>query len=130
MTVRTSRERSLLAALFAAVAVLVFSILGDGPSGLASALAITAPGGTIVQVGMLPRGDSPAPLNRVVAKELRVIGTFRFYREYAEAVAALVDGRVDVTPMLTHQFAFSDVLKAFAVAADRRQAMKVTLSPE
>src|SRR4051794_13547993 len=27
------------------------------PSGLASALAITAPGGTIVQVGMLPRGD-------------------------------------------------------------------------
>jgi|KBSMisStaDraftv2_1062788.scaffolds.fasta_scaffold34839_2 L-idonate 5-dehydrogenase len=100
------------------------------PSGLASALAITAPGGTIVQVGMLPRGDSPAPLNRVVAKELRLIGTFRFDREYADAVDALVEGRIDVAPMITHEFAFSDVLEAFAVAADRRRAMKVTLKPE
>ena len=47
MTVRTSRERSLLAALFAAVAVLVFSILGDGPSGLASASGATGPAAAI-----------------------------------------------------------------------------------
>src|SRR5262249_46951871 len=40
------------------------------PAGLASALAVTAPGGTIVQVGVLPRGDSQAPLNRLMAKEL------------------------------------------------------------
>ena len=100
------------------------------PSGLASALAITAPGGTIVQVGMLPRGDSPAPLNRVVAKELHIVGTFRFYREYAMAVDALVDGRIDVAPMITHEFTFADLLEAFEVAADRRRAMKVTLRPE
>ena len=55
---------------------------------------------------MLPRGDSPAPLNRVVAKELRMIGTFRFDRQYADAVDALIDGRIDVAPMLTHQYAF------------------------
>lgn len=100
------------------------------PSGLASALAMTAPGGTIVQVGMLPRGDTPAPLNRIVAKELRVVGTFRFYTEYEQAVHAIVNGRIDVAPMLTHEFPFADVLEAFAIAADRRRAMKVTLRPE
>jgi threonine dehydrogenase-like Zn-dependent dehydrogenase len=59
-----------------------------------------------------------------------MIGTFRFYREYTDAVGTLVDGRIDVAPMLTHQFAFSDVIEAFAVAADRRRSMKVTLKPE
>jgi threonine dehydrogenase-like Zn-dependent dehydrogenase len=48
----------------------------------------------------------------------------------ADAVDALIDGRIDVAPMLTHQHAFSDVLEAFAVAADRRRSMKVTLKPE
>jgi L-idonate 5-dehydrogenase len=100
------------------------------PSGLASALAVTAPGGTVVQVGVLPRGDSPAPLNRLLAKELRMVGTFRFDREYATAVEVLVGGRIDVAPMLTHDFAFAEVSQAFAVAADRRLAMKVTLRPE
>ena len=100
------------------------------PSGLASALACTGPGGTIVQVGMLPRGDTPAPLNRIVAKELRLVGTFRFDREYDEALEALVSGRIDVAPMLTHDFAFAEVSEAFATASDRRRAMKVTLRPE
>jgi L-idonate 5-dehydrogenase len=100
------------------------------PAGLASALAVTAPGGTIVQVGVLPRGDSPAPLNRLMAKELRMVGTFRFDREYAAAVEALVRGRIDVAPMLTHDFAFAEISEAFAIAADRRRAMKVTLRPE
>jgi len=99
------------------------------PAGLANALTFTAPGGTVVQVGMLPRGDSPAPLNRVVAKELRLVGTFRFDREYATAVETLVAGRIDVRPMLTHEFAFADVAEAFAMAGDKRHAMKVSLRP-
>jgi L-idonate 5-dehydrogenase len=100
------------------------------PSGLANVLAFTAPGGTIVQVGMLPRGDTPAALNRVVAKELRFLGTFRFDREYATAVDALVRGLVDVTPLLTHEFAFSELNQAFATATDKKVAMKVSLRPD
>ena len=99
------------------------------PSGLAAALGAAAPGGTIVQVGMLPRGDSPVPVNRIVAKELRLVGTFRFDREYATAVEALEAGRIDVGPMLTHEFRFADVAGAFAMAADKRHAMKVSLRP-
>jgi L-idonate 5-dehydrogenase len=100
------------------------------PSGLANALQFTAPGGAVVQVGMLPRGDSPVPMNRLVAKELRLFGTFRFDREYATAVTLLATGRIDVTPMLTHEFRFSELAEAFATAADKRRAMKVSLRPD
>lgn len=99
------------------------------PSGLANALEFTAPGGTVVQVGMLPRGDSPAPLNRIVAKELRLVGTFRFDREYARAVELLISGRIDVAPMLTHEFTFAELKEAFVTAADKRRAMKVSIKP-
>jgi L-idonate 5-dehydrogenase len=99
------------------------------PAGLASALTVTAPGGTIVQVGMLPHGDSPAPLNQLVAKELRLVGTFRFDREYAAAVEALASGRLDVAPLLTHEFTFAEAVRAFETAADKRRAMKVSLRP-
>jgi L-idonate 5-dehydrogenase len=99
------------------------------PLGLANTLEFTAPGGTVVQVGMLPRGETPAPLNQIVAKELRLVGTFRFDQEYARAVELLVTGRIEVAPMLTHEFTFDELSEAFATAADKRRAMKVSLRP-
>jgi L-idonate 5-dehydrogenase len=97
------------------------------PSGLATAIEVAAPGATLVQVGMLPRGNTAAPLNRIIARELNLVGTFRFGPEYAWAVRALVSGQVDVSPMLTHQFGFDEVDAAFAMAADKNRAMKVSL---
>lgn len=99
------------------------------PSAVANVIELTAPGGRIVQVGMLPRGDTGAPLNRIIARELEFVGTFRFGPEYARAVNALVSGQVEVSPMLTHEFTFGDVDAAFAMAADKHRAMKVSLSP-
>jgi L-idonate 5-dehydrogenase len=99
------------------------------PSGLASAIEVSAPGGIVVQVGMLPRGQTAAPLNPVVTKELSLIGSFRFDREYETAVAAIASGRVDVGPMLTNEFTFSELGSAFEIAADRRRSMKVSLRP-
>jgi L-idonate 5-dehydrogenase len=99
------------------------------PAGLASAIEVAASGATVVQVGMLPRGATSAPLNPVVTKELRMIGSFRFDAEYAVAVAAIAGGRINVNPLLTQDFPFADLATAFAMAADRRKAMKVSLRP-
>ena len=99
------------------------------PSGLAAALTVVEPGGMVVQVGSLPRGQTTAPLGKLVGKELRLAGTFRFDREYETAVAALETGRIDVAPMLTHEFTFAELAQAFATAADKRHAMKVSLRP-
>lgn len=106
----------------------VFEASGS-PAGLATAIEVAVAGGTLVQIGMLPAGPTAAPLNRVIAKELRLLGSFRFDGEYLAAVDLLVQGRIAVAPLLTHQFKFSEVQEAFATAANKRQAMKVSLSP-
>jgi L-idonate 5-dehydrogenase len=99
------------------------------PSGLAAALTLVEPGGVVVQVGNLPRGQTAAPLGKLVAKELRLAGSFRFDGEYATAVEALTTGKIDVGPMLTHEFTFADLIPAFTTAGDKRVAMKVSLRP-
>lgn len=130
-TVNVKTQADRLAAFEADRGSFDVSVEASGhPAGLASALQFTMPGGTVVQAGMMPRGDSPVPMNRIVAKELTLAGTFRFDREYAAAVAALASGAIDVTPMLTHEFTFAEAAHAFAIAADKRQAMKVSLRPD
>jgi len=128
VNVKTQPER--IAAFTAAPGVfeVVFEASGS-PAGLAHALGIVGPGGTIVQIGMLPNGLTAAPLNRIVAREIRLVGSFRFDREYGAAVAALISGHADVAPLLTHEFPFSELRQAFLTAADRRVGMKVSLRP-
>jgi L-idonate 5-dehydrogenase len=58
-----------------------------------------------------------------------VFGTFRFHEEFQWAVQALASGRVNVDPILSAQFPFPDAVKAFELASDRRQAVKVSLVP-
>ena len=128
--INVAREPDRLAALAADLDGFdaVFEATGH-PAGLASAIGAATLGGVLVQVGMLPRGQTPAPLNTVVARELKIVGSFRFDREYSVGVAAIASGRIDVTPMLTHEFAFEQLGDAFEMAADRRRAMKVSLRP-
>ncbi len=87
----------------------------------------TRPGGSMVQIGILPPGLTSVPINQILAKELGFFGTFRFHQEFAWAVDALVSKRIDVIPILTAKFGFQDALKAFELALDRKKAMKVSL---
>ncbi len=97
------------------------------PVALAGCIEAVRPRGTIVQTGMLPAGDNPIPVNRIVAKELAVAGTFRFHDEFRIAVDALVRGRVDVSSLLTGVYDFDDADAAFEAARDRGRHMKVQL---
>jgi L-idonate 5-dehydrogenase len=83
------------------------------------------PGGRMVQVGMLSAAQ--LPLGRILAKELELVGTFRFYREYTQAVLLLERGRINVQPLITHRLPLKSALDAFQVASDRSQAIKVSL---
>jgi L-idonate 5-dehydrogenase len=97
---------------------------------LETCVQATRPGGSMVQIGILPPGLTSAPINRILAKELHFFGTFRFHQEFRWAVDALVTKRIDVKPILTAQFGFQDAVKAFELAANRRKAMKVSLKFE
>lgn len=72
----------------------------------------------LVQVGNLPAGEVSAALGHIVTREIDYRGSFRFVDEISEAVR-LMDGVVDVSPLMTHEFTLEDALEAFEVAADR-----------
>ena len=97
------------------------------PTALASCLNAVRPRGTVVQVGMMPPGDTPVPMGKIVSKELALEGTFRFHDEFDLAVEALVSGRLDVSSLLSGTFPFAEADAAFAAAVDRSRHMKVQL---
>ena len=93
---------------------------------LRGALAVVRPGGAIVQLGL--GGDFAVPINAIITKELRLLGSFRFDEEFALAVALMGKEAVDVKPVLTRTIPFDRAVEAFETANDRDHAMKVQLS--
>ncbi|VTU31919.1 L-idonate 5-dehydrogenase [Variovorax sp. PBL-E5] len=84
------------------------------------------PRGIIVQLGL--GGEMTLPINTIVAKEFDLRGAFRFHEEFAVAVELLNKGLVDVKPLISATLSYRDSARAFALAADRSQAMKVLLN--
>jgi L-idonate 5-dehydrogenase len=95
---------------------------------LATCLDLVRPGGRIVQIGSFPQGGIQIPGHRLMSKEIELAGAFRFHDEFATAVRLLIEGRVDVAPLLTVQFPMAERDLAFETAADRTRAMKVQLT--
>jgi L-idonate 5-dehydrogenase len=98
------------------------------PAALRGALDVLRPRGVIVQVGL--GGETTLPLNTIVAKEFDLRGAFRFHEEFGIAVDLLNKGLVDVKPLISATVPYRDAGRAFALAADRSQAMKVLLDFE
>lgn len=95
---------------------------------LRGAFDVLRPRGVIVQVGL--GGEVTLPINTIVAKEFDLRGAFRFHEEFAVAVELLNKGLVDVKPLISASVPYRDAGRAFALAADRSQAMKVLLDFE
>ena len=93
---------------------------------LRSAFDALRPRAVIVQVGL--GGDMALPINTIVAKEFDLRGAFRFHEEFAVAVELLNKGLVDVKPLISATIPYRDAARAFKLAADRSQAMKVLLN--
>ena len=92
---------------------------------LRGAFDAVRPRGIVVQLGL--GGDMSLPVNTIVAKEFDLRGAFRFHEEFATAVALINKGLVDLKPLISATLPFRDAGKAFRLAADRSQAMKVLL---
>lgn len=93
---------------------------------LRAGLEVMRPRGIVVQLGL--GGDVLLPQNLVVAKELSVVGSFRFHAEFALATRLIDERKIDLRPLLTRSFGLTDAESAFEMANDRRQAMKVQLA--
>ena len=94
---------------------------------LRSAFEVVRPRGVIVQLG-LSGGELTLPFNMVVAKEFDLRGAFRFHAEFGVAVDLINQGLVDLKPLISATLPYRDAGRAFALAADRSQSMKVLLN--
>lgn len=86
--------------------------------------------GTVVQLGMLANEERPVNLAPMLAKELTMVGTFRFAGEIDDAIAMLAD-HPDLEAVITHEFGIDDVdelREAFATARDGNASGKVLLT--
>jgi len=92
---------------------------------LQQALPAMVPQGTIVQLGL--GGDFTLPINALITREIRLLGSFRFHAEFAQAVALLGSGQIDVRPLITAEIPFRQAIDAFEIANQRNRSMKVQL---
>ena len=93
---------------------------------LRSGLDVLRPRGIVVQLGL--GGDVSIAQNLIVSKEIEIRGSFRFHEEFALAVDMINRRRVNLMPLLTGVLPLGDAEKAFQLASDRSQAMKVQIA--
>lgn len=93
---------------------------------VATALEATRPGGRVCLVG-LGHNEMTVPLTSAAIREVDVVGIFRYKDTWPLCIEFLRSGKVDVKPLITHRFGFSqrDVEEAFEVSARGRDAIKV-----
>jgi L-idonate 5-dehydrogenase len=102
----------------------LFECSGAAPA-LTAAIPVMRPRGVVVQLGL--GGDMVVPMQAVTAKELDLRGSFRFHAEFAEGVALMRAGALDVRPLITASVALDQAEAGFRLASDRTQAMKVQI---
>ena len=92
---------------------------------LLGAIGAIKPRGTVVQLGM--SGNMSVPMQFITTKEIILKGSFRFHEEFSLGVSCLLNGSIDVLPLLSHSIPFKNATEAFDLANDRTQSLKVQL---
>ncbi|KAG4128774.1 hypothetical protein ERO13_D09G040200v2 [Gossypium hirsutum] len=93
---------------------------------MSTALSATCAGGRVCLVGM-GHHEMTVPLTPAAAREVDVIGIFRYRNTWPLCIEFLRSGKIDVKPLITHRFGFSqkEVEEAFETSAGGGSAIKV-----
>jgi L-idonate 5-dehydrogenase len=98
------------------------------PAALESIFNVIRRGGRIVQVGMLPAGTAPVPVNILQSREIELVGAFRAHDEFRLAVRLITSGDIDVSPILSGTYPLSQAVAALELAGDRTRIVKLHLA--
>jgi D-xylulose reductase len=112
-------ERSLVDAVRSATdnwgADIVFEASGS-PKAFANLFDIVRPGGAVVLVG-LPVDTVELNVPAAISKEVRIETVFRYANIFDRALQLIASGKVDLKPLITGTYDFSESIKAFERAA-------------
>jgi len=88
------------------------------PKAIQQALEVVRPGGRIVLVGY-PPSEVPIIVDKILMKELDILGVHRYANVFRTAIRLVSSGRVNVRALVTHVFPFERILDGFKVHIDR-----------
>ncbi len=97
------------------------------PPALRSAFDLVRPGGTIVQIGTLGAADIPLPANKLMNKEINLVGSMRYGNVFDEAIRLVAMGRVHLKPLINAVYPLDEAMDAFEFAADKARSFKVLM---
>lgn len=90
---------------------------------------IARDGGTVVLLGLPPQLEIKMPIVESVIREVNFVTSFRYCNIFEEAITLMAHGKVNLKPLLTHEFAFKDTLEAFDVSEHQKDsAVKVMIN--
>ena len=98
----------------------VFEASGAAPAVL-DLPKLVRPGGTIVLVGM-PVDPVPVDIVGLQAREARIETVFRYANIYDRAINLIGSGKIDLKPLISGTFPFSESVEAFDRAVEARPA--------
>ncbi len=101
------------------------------PSLVNPVMKMVAKGGTFnLFAGFTGTGEATIEANIIHYQEINVNGTSAYTRkDYKTAMESLISGRVDVSGLITHQFALEDFAEAYEVST-KGEGLKVLLRPQ
>lgn len=102
----------------------IFEASGS-PQAAVSALDLAKPRGVVVCVGQGARPE--INMSTIVAKEINMVGSFRFIDEFRMAVDYIARNRAPIRALLTASVPASDPTAAFDLAGDKTRSIKVHL---
>ncbi|XP_011175457.1 sorbitol dehydrogenase [Solenopsis invicta] len=76
------------------------------------AILVTKSGGTVVLVG-LGAPEVQVPLISALIREVDIRGVFRYVNDYSDALELVASGKVNVKPLITHNFKIEETKQAF-----------------
>ncbi|XP_032671793.1 sorbitol dehydrogenase-like [Odontomachus brunneus] len=115
----------------------IHAIFGDEPdrtidasgaqSSIRLAILVTKSGGVILLVG-LGSPEVQIPLINATIREVDIRGVFRYVNDYSDALDLVASGKVNVKPLITHNYKIEDTLKAFETSrTGAGEAIKVMI---
>jgi len=83
------------------------------------------------RIAVIALYKKPCPVDfwKLMANELRIVGSCADDRkpEFGEAIAMIAQGKIDLSPMISHRIGFDRFHEALALAADAERSAKVML---
>ena len=88
------------------------------------------PAATAVAVGMGPGEEASIPLSFIQNREIILTGTFRYANTYADAIALVASGHIDLKPVITGHYTLAEAEQALQATKNDPANIKSVVVPK